>query len=140
MRRRTRRFMVGLLASLCAGVGQPLASVRHCNLLQPSETPSPSCIEGEVALSSDDCAFFVVQTKRGFTLLTHIWSGFSVAGGERVIGPLHSPGMHEIVVLAGPEHYDRTLDVKIEGETGDDSRARDAFYSRCVDRLARKKP
>ena len=138
MQRRAPRFMVGLLASLCSGLGQPRASVRECNLMQPSETPSPSCIEGEVALSSDDCAFFVVRTKRSFMFVTHVWSGFNVAEGERVVGPLHSLGAHEIVVLAGLEHYDRTIDVSIEGEASNDRQAQQVFYSRCHERSVRR--
>ena len=92
--------MVALPLGLCPGLGQLQASVRECNLLTPSATPTPNCIQGEVLLSSDSCDFFVVGTTRSFVFLTHVWSGFSVAEGERVIGPLHSRGVHELVVLA----------------------------------------
>src|SRR4051794_15305564 len=118
----------GLGLELCAAlgqprdslrIGQPHAALRKCNLITPSAVPTPRCIEGKVLLSSDTCTFFVVETRRGFTFLTHVWSGFSIVEGERAMGSLHTPGVHEIVVLAGPERYDRTIDVRIEGEAQD---------------------
>jgi hypothetical protein len=103
-----RRPLLSLIALCCAA--SALASER---------------IEGEIALSVPQCDLFVVQTSRGFSLLRED-SHYSVFEGDRVRGPLHDRGSHEVEIVG-----EVTLWVTIEDWGLDLTQAKVIFYPRC---------
>lgn len=84
-------------------------------------------ITGEVALSEPGlCKFFVVKTSRGFSLLDWHAGVYLVAEGDRVAGPLHTPGMQEVEILGeGP------MTVRVEDWALGLAKAQSSFYRRC---------
>lgn len=82
-------------------------------------------IVDEIALSAPQCDLFVVQTSRDFSLLRED-SYYSVFEGDRIRGPLHSLGSHEVEIVG-----ETTLGVTVEDWGLNLEQAKTTFYSRC---------
>ena len=82
-------------------------------------------VKGEVALSAPQCAFVVVQTSRGHSLL-ELQHYYGVLEGHEVRGLLHSPGTHDIEVVG-----EAALPVVIEDWGLPLRQAARVFYHRC---------
>jgi hypothetical protein len=87
-------------------------------------------IDGEIALSAPQCAFFVVRTASGFSLLTE-QEYFGVFEGDLVRGLLHTTGMQRIEFLG-----ELTLKAMVEHWGVDRRAATDLFHRRCTTRPA----
>jgi hypothetical protein len=86
-----------------------------------------SSVRGEVALTETPfCAFFVVATDRGFSFLR--WTGglLVFAEGDRVVGPLLTPGRQSVEVEG-----EGSITVEVEAVVPDLSGAQHAFHGRC---------
>jgi hypothetical protein len=82
-------------------------------------------VKGEVALSAPQCAFLVVQTSHGYSLL-ELQHYYGVLEGDEVRGLLHSPGAHEVELVG-----EAALPVSIEDWGLPLRQAARVFYRRC---------
>ena len=109
MRRMPRALIVSAVMA-SAVIGPALADER---------------VKGEVALSAPQCAFFVVQTSYGYSLL-ELQHYYGVLEGDEVRGPLHNPGAHEVELVG-----EAALPVSIEDCGRPLRQAARVFYRRC---------
>jgi hypothetical protein len=120
----TRATLASALLVVLATSGAPAGECAPARV-------APSFVRGEVALTDAPfCAFFVVATSEGFSLL-HLERGREVfAEGDRILGPLQTIG-HQHVSL--PDWQGDVLEVEIEEVGVSLHRAQTAFGDRCAD-------
>lgn len=122
---------------MVGSAGAPLAAILLILLLASPvggacrhEDDKQLVVRGEVALTDAPfCAFFVVATSRGLSLLTLRRGREVFAEGDRVLGPLHSPGRQFITL---PDWQNDTLEVDTEEVSVSLDRAQTAFRARCA--------
>jgi hypothetical protein len=86
--------------------------------------------EGEIALSAPQCAYFVVRTSSGFSLLAE-QEYFSALEGDYVRGLRPTTGVQQVEIVG-----ELTLKVIVEHWGVDRLEATDLFHRRCNARSA----
>lgn len=122
------------LKALVGGV-LGLACCLSPTLTAPSPGPDLPRRTGEIALANwPECEFFVIETKRGFSLATWKSGLWFWDDADRIYGPVEETGRH-ILLVVGPV-MSGEMAVEFE-ETGVDlRRAQTAYYNRCDPRFS----